>query len=387
MINKLVSKETCCGCGVCMCACPVDAIKMITDDEGFEYPIVDEKKCINCGRCEKVCPFNDMSEIKNSLLETFAVKHRDSEVRSRSRSGGIFTALTDVIFALNGVVYGAVLDDDFLVKHIRAENKNDRDRMCGSKYVQSSTYEIWNKVKKDLDLGRTVLFSGTSCQIDALKKFLGKDPENLYCVDIVCHGVPSPKVFQGYIKWQEKKADSKCIKIDFRNKKDFGWADHIETLWMDNGKRVDSKVYARIFYSDYPLRPSCYACPYKSVNHPGDISIADYWNIEKACPGYNDNKGVSLVLINSIKGRQFLEAVSKSIECKKTKIENSMQKPFYESSTCPNNRDRFWDLFNQSDFEFIAERYGGFDKKEALNEKMYLIKARIKKMLKNLKHK
>ena len=182
MINKLVSEETCCGCGVCMCACPVDAIKMITDDEGFEYPIVDEKKCINCGRCEKVCPFNDMSEIKNSLLETFAVKHRDSEVRSRSRSGGHITALTDVIFALNGVVYGAVLDDDFLVKHIRAENKNDRDRMCGSKYVQSSTYEIWNKVKKDLDLGRTSIVFWNIMSDRCLKKSFWVRIQKIYIV-------------------------------------------------------------------------------------------------------------------------------------------------------------------------------------------------------------
>lgn len=381
MINKLTKKETCCGCGVCVSACPVQAIKMVVDEEGFEYPIVNEKTCISCDRCNTVCPFCNISGCSNNLIETYAVKHRNEEVRMHSRSGGIFTALSDVVLSLGGTVYGAVIDDDFCVKHVRATEKFDRDKMCGSKYVQSSTYEIWEKVKEDINIGRIVLFSGTSCQIDGLKKFIGKDPDNLYCVDIVCHGVPSPKVLKKYISWQEKRARSKCIKLDFRNKKDFGWADHIETLWMKNGTRIDSKVYTRIFYSDYPLRPSCYVCPYKSINHPGDLSIADYWHVDDACPGINDNKGISLVLINTLKGMHFFEKVSDSIESRKTKIEDSMQKPFYESSSCPADRDKFWMFLSQCEFDQVAQKYGQFSIKESLNERLYLFKTKIKKML------
>ena len=379
MVNKILNKDKCCGCGVCVVACPIQAIEMIIDEEGFEYPLVDMQKCIRCDKCNKVCPMENPSLYGNSIRGTFAVKNKNEAVRSRSRSGGIFTAVTDAILNMGGSIYGSVLDDNYIAKHIRANQAEQRDKMCGSKYVQSSTVRVWNEVKQDIKDGKIVLFSGTSCQIDGLRHFLGKNTDNLYCMDIVCHGVPSPKILDMYIRWREEKLNSKCKRWNFRNKTDFGWADHIETMWMENGTRVDSKVYARIFYSDYPLRPSCYACPYKNIVHPGDITIADYWNIDKACRGFNDNKGVSLVLINNDKGQKLFAIAEKSLEYRQTEIEDSLQKPLYESATRPTDRENFWKLVEQDDFDNIALNYGGLDKKEVFNEKMYLPKAKMKK--------
>ena len=249
--------------------------------------------------------------------KVFAVKHKDESTRAASRSGGIFTALSDQVLSNGGVVYGCVLTDKFDAVHIRADNEEDRNRMRGSKYIQSKLGDTFKSVRADLDAQKSVLFSGTSCQVAGLKKYLGKEYKNLLCVDIVCHGVPSPKVWKEYLYWQEKKHKSKIVKVDFRNKKDYGWRAHKETLICENGKSVDSTVFTTLFYGHGILRPSCYECPYKSVMHPGDITIADYWGIEKAAPEFDDNKGVSLVLVNSEMGALILNSVKKVFNGKK----------------------------------------------------------------------
>ena len=155
-----------------------------------------------------------------------------------------------------------------------------------------------------------MLFSGTSCQVDGLKKYLGKEYDNLFCVDIVCHGVPSKKIWDAYLHWQEQKKRSKVARVDFRNKKDYGWHDHVETFYFESGKSTSSRIFRNLFYGHMILRPSCYECPYKSIMHPGDITIADYWGIEKAAPEFDDNKGVSLVLVNNEVGERILELVN-----------------------------------------------------------------------------
>lgn len=178
--------------------------------------------------------------------------------------------------------------------------------------------DTFKNVKADLDAQRSVLFSGTSCQVAGLKKYLGKEYDNLFSVDIVCYGVPSKKVWDAYLCWQEQKNHSKVASVDFRNKKDFGWHDHVETLCFENGKFTSSRVFKELFYGHTLLRPSCYECPYKSVMHPGDITIADYWGIEKAAPEFDDNKGVSLVLVNNEAGERTLECVKAKLTWKQT---------------------------------------------------------------------
>lgn len=283
----------------------------------------------------------------------YAVKHINEIVRSNSRSGGIFTALSDLVLDADGVVYGCVLDEALKAIHVRTENKDMRDKMRGSKYVQSSLGDTFINVKKDLDEKKKVLFSGTSCQVAGLKSFLGKTYDNLLCVDIVCHGVPSPLVWEKYKEWQ-----GNVRSVDFRNKNKYGWRAHVETLTTSHGV-IDSRVWTTIFYGHNVLRPSCYECPFKSIHHPGDITIADYWGIEKAAPEFDDNKGVSLVLVNTDNGVKWFEKAKDTVIWKQTNIEDSMQPPLIAPFPKPEDREKFWKDIHEKRFSYIAKKYGG----------------------------
>lgn len=295
----------------------------------------------------------------DKLIGVYAVKHKDPTIRAASRSGGIFTAISDKILSDGGAVFGCILSDDFLAYHVKATTKEQRDKMRGSKYIQSNMGDVFRDVKVELDSGRLVLFTGTSCQVDGLKSFLGKDYDNLLCIDIVCHGVPSPKVWLDYLKWQEQKNNKRVVSVDFRNKTDFGWSAHIETLYTKDGSSISSEVFKELFYGHNILRPSCYECHYKSIHHPSDITIADYWGIDKAAPGFNDNKGVSLVLINTDKGKQYFDLVSACLESVPTDINKSLQPPLQRSFPCPASREQFWKDLDTHNFYYIAKKYGG----------------------------
>lgn len=288
-------------------------------------------------------------------MQVYAAKHKDENTRANSRSGGIFTALSDQ-FLSGGVVYGCVLDENWNAIHIRTTSVNKRNMMRGSKYIQSAMGDCFRQVKTDLEDGKDVLFSGTSCQIAGLRCFLQKEYSNLLCVDIVCHGVPSKRVWHKYLDWQSK--GDKVIGVDFRNKTKYGWADHVETIKTEK-REIDSRVFKNLFYGHNVLRPSCYECPYKSIHHPGDITIADYWGIEKVAPELNDNKGVSLVLVNSQKGEEYFEKTKSEVEWKKTRIEDSMQPPLKAPFPRPITRDQFWKDFEEKDFSYIIKKYGG----------------------------
>lgn len=253
--------------------------------------------------------------------------------------------------------------------------------MRGSKYIQSKLGDTFKNVKADLDARRSVLFSGTSCQVAGLKKYLGKEYDALFCVDIVCHGVPSQKVWNAYLRWQEQKNHSKIASVNFRNKKDFGWRDHVETLNFENGRLTSSRVFKELFYGHTVLRPSCYECPYKSVMHPGDITIADYWGIEKAAPEFDDNKGVSLVLVNNEAGEKAFEKVKEGLIWKQTKLEDSMQPPLKAPFPKPENRDQFWSDFENKTFEYVAKKYGGIGLKNAAKSLLRKIERKIKKLV------
>lgn len=309
-------------------------------------------------------------------MQVYAVKHKDKKVVAESRSGGIFTALSDLVIANGGVVYGCILDDKFNAIHVRAETFETRDKMRGSKYVQSKIGDCFRSVKKDLCDNKIVIFSGTSCQISGLKYFLQKDYNNLICVDILCHGTPSPMVFHKYLDYI-----GNVESVDFRNKKDFGWKEHIETINTVNGK-INSKIWTNIFYNLSATRPVCYQCLYKSVKHPGDITIGDYWGIEKAAPEFDDNKGTSLVFINNSKGSEIFEKIKDIIIYKETKLEDSMQRPLVSPYPRPKNREKFWNDFNKYDFSYIARKYGG---KLTLGDRIIRkIKNMVKRLLKFL---
>lgn len=309
--------------------------------------------------------------------EVFAVKHKDLHTRMESRSGGIFTALSDKILKEDGAVYGCVLTDNFEAIHIRSVKHEDRNRMRGSKYIQSSMGDVFCEVLKDLKADKMVLFSGTSCQIAGLKGYLKKEYTNLICVDLVCHGVPSPMVWKAYLKWQERKKMT-CVGVDFRNKREFGWRASIESLFMQdkkgNMKRIDSNVFGKLFYGHSIIRPCCYKCPYKSVMHPGDITIADYWGVDKAAPEFNDNKGVSLVLINNERALELFNRIKEEIEWKQTKLEDSMQPPLINPFEKPPEREQFWMDFPKYNFSKIVRKYTEYNR-------LYFLKKMLKRVI------
>ena len=315
-------------------------------------------------------------------LKVYAVKHKSEETRSASRSGGIFTAISDWILEDGGYVYGCVLTEDNEAVHVRATTQDERNQMRGSKYIQSDLREVFKEVLEDLKTQKKVLFSGTSCQIAGLKTFLGKEFENLYCIDIVCHGVPSPLVWKKYVEWQENRTGKKCLEADFRNKKEFGWASHVETLLMEKNKKIHSGVFRNLFYSHVILRPACYKCPYKDITHPGDITIADYWGIDEAAPGFNDNKGVSLVLINNAKGSRLFDAIQTEIDYASTRIEDSMQQPLIAPFEAPGNRTEFWEDFAGKSFAYVAKKYGSAGIKQDIKIALSLTKKRLKRLIK-----
>lgn len=290
----------------------------------------------------------------------FAVKHKNQEVRDESRSGGMFTALTDPILDAGGVVYGCILDKTYMPVHARAVTKTERNAMRGSKYAESNLGNIYCCVKADLESGKQVLFSGTSCQVAGLKLFLGKNFDNLLLVDVICHGVPSRKVWKKYLNWQENKY-GKCLEAEFRNKKDFGWADHIETMRFNkngNEQIIHSRIYTTIFYRDIALRPSCYECKFKKIIRPGDITLADYWEIDRTYPEFNDNKGISLVMVNNDRGMSFFEKAKPDLQWKKVDFAISTRYGFFHSPFKPGNRQKFWEDLENKDFSFVAKKYG-----------------------------
>lgn len=310
----------------------------------------------------------------------YAVKHSDKE-RMMSQSGGMFAALSDGLLDHGGVVYGCIFNEKFEAVHTRAESKTERDAMRKSKYVQSNMLSVMIDILQDLKDGREVLFSGTSCQVSGVRNFvIAKDlrlEKNLYCVDIICHGVPSPMVWKDYLNWESKRMESEIKNVVCRNKEKYGWHSHVTTIVFMNGKEVDSCIFPRIFYSHNALRPSCYKCPYKDVTHPGDITIADYWGIEKALPNFKDDMGVSLVLVNNQKGVNFFESCCAELIFEQTLIKDSMQQPLIAPYDPPKTREQFWRCYKEREFLYVAKKYGSYGV-------IFTVKRKIKNVLKRV---
>lgn len=308
--------ENCCGCALCEDVCPKNAITMV-EKEGFLYPSINQKLCVDCGLCAKKCPFKDEKKIESNCLEAYAVKHKNSEVVVNSSSGGIFTALSDRILSLGGFVIGADFDSDMNVHHIAVSTSEERDRMRGSKYIQSNSDGIYKEIKKLLNEDKYVLFTGTPCQAAAVRKAF-PDQKRLYIVDIICHGVPSAEVWKKYVAFVEKKYGKKLSFFSFRDKSVSGWRGYSAKLTFDDKTELSHNditgSFIELFRYDVCLRPSCTKCSFTSTNRPGDITIGDFWGIENVLPEVSDNKGVSAVMINTEKGKQLFEEIREDIK-------------------------------------------------------------------------
>lgn len=353
---RIADKSQCCGCTACYAVCPHGAISMIPDDLGFMYPQVDSSRCVDCGLCDKVCAFHP--QVPCDVTEAFAVRHRNMAEVEASTSGAVFVALTDRVLSDGGTVYGAAFEANDHVVHKRADDLVGRDSFRKSKYVQSDMGDMFRSVLKDLSDGRKVLFSGTPCQVAGLKSFIGpKLARNLYLVDIVCHGVPSPKVWKDYVSWRESTAGMKAETVNFRDKS-CGWRSSVESF-VFNGVKSLSTSYSYLYYKNIMMRESCGVCPYASLSRQSDITIADYWRKDKRCPEFaSDNKGCSLVLCGTIKGREFLDEVSEHLHVADADLAGCIQHNLASPTVLHKDSEVFARDFSRYGLEYVMKRYG-----------------------------
>ena len=318
----LEQKNNCCGCRACANICPVSAITMQEDEEGFFYPVINEDKCTNCGLCKKVCPSLNKSEVfhENTLKPDCYAVMADDETRLVSSSGGAFSLIANWILEQGGYVCGVAFVGQ-KVQHIIIDNKDDLHKLRGSKYVQSDTNTVYSQIKDLLKNEEIVLFTGTPCQVAGLNTFLGKKYDNLYTVDLLCHGVPPQKVFDKYLE-ETMQPDDEFAHTSFRNKVE-GWGVYMTTTGKKyNGGATITDSYLQAFIKNMCLRPSCGTCAYTTTQRESDITIGDFWAIERFDKKLNDNKGTSVILLNSKKGKQMLNEFKNEFQvCRKVPLD------------------------------------------------------------------
>jgi len=320
---NLAAKNLCSGCAACYAVCPRKAISMQPDEEGFAYPHIDESLCVHCGLCERACPSLNPQAPREPLV-VYAAKANDDALRKESSSGGVFSLLARQIISDGGIVYGAAISGtDLSVCHCSAENEEELSWLRGSKYVQSDVGDTYGRVRNQLDAGRKVLFSGTPCQVAALRNFLARDYENLVCVEVICHAAPSPLAWK---KFLEKRAAASAKgrdsarpeavidrRISFR-RKDSGWKRYFLSLRFTDGKEylrdMHEDTFLRGFNSELYNRLSCHACSVRELRSGADITLGDYWNVHQRFAEMDDDVGTSVVLVNTEKGATLLDRVA-----------------------------------------------------------------------------
>lgn len=372
-------KSECCACTACYNICPKSAISMEEDSEGFLTPVINQDLCIECGKCRKVCGFKQGNIDVLHDQKIYAVKRKDLYKRMESQSGGAFSAVAECFLEEKAVVYGVSIDKALHAIYTRVSLKDELINLKGSKYIQAGVGNIYTNVEQDLKDGKTVLFGGTPCHVDGLIHYLNSKKINshlLYTYDIVCHGVPSPRLFRDYIQLTEKEYNSDVKSFNFRDKV-FGWHGHKTSMIIGQSKRkIISINYVNVFYSHLGLRSSCYKCPYTSTNRVSDFTIADFWGIEKIHPEFDDNRGCSLMILNSEKGKAVFEKIKGDVDYIKSSIEDCLQPNLEHPTERPKERDLFWKDYNDNGFEYVAKKYCQHD---INNDYIYSLKNRLNK--------
>lgn len=357
---QIERKENCFGCGACAEACPKECIRMEPDEEGFLYPKADKKICIDCGKCERVCAYNKRTG--NEVRAVYAAMNEEKKIRSSSSSGGVFYRICKNIIEKGGAAFGCAWDEEMKARHICVEKEGDINKLQGSKYVQSNTLDSYRQVKEKLGTGRSVLFSGTPCQVAGLKNYLGKDYPRLFTVDVLCHGTPSPKILEEYKKGLEKKYGFKITGINLRDKKK-SWKRLFTEIRFENGKRFYTfcgyDAYMSMFLNNMSQRPSCFACKFTTADRQGDITLGDFWGIGKYISKLDDDKGTSMVLVNTEKGEAIWNEIKDGFCFEKTDFSTaeSGNRVLSEPPKKNKNRDAFYETFIAEGYEAAVEKW------------------------------
>lgn len=383
---KITDKSKCTGCHACTTICPKSCISMCIDEEGFWYPLVEEANCVNCGACVRACPILTPLDDKKTDedVTAYAVIHKDAFIREKSSSGGVFTAIATYVIMHGGVVFGAAFDDHFQVVHRYVETVEDLKELRGSKYVQSEIGDSYRLAESFLKHGRQVLFSGTPCQIEGLFAYLGENYENLLTQDIICHGVPSPMVWEQYKQWQTAKAGAEINSIFFRDKKK-GWKRYSMMIKYVNNKEyvmpLNKDPFLQAFIKNLCLRPSCYDCSFKKMYRLSDFTLADFWGIENVLPHCMDDGGVSLVLVNSPKAQNIFSQIKDFMVVEKVDMGLAVKhnSAFTHSVPMEAKRASFIQAVKTEDFKKVKKR---FLKPSLLQTIIRMCKRLIRRLLK-----
>lgn len=353
----LPNYQKCTGCGACAVVCPRDCIEMPPDREGFRYPVVDQVKCVNCHACEQVCPVLDAPQC-GQMVRGIGARNNDNAVRRQSSSGGVFTALALWVLGKGGVVCAAAYDERFAVTHRICRKEEDLAELRGAKYAQSRTEHCFPELQKSLKQGVQVLFVGTPCQVAALRNFLKKEYENLLLVDMICHGVPSPKVWEAYLRKRQSidAPESRLSAVNLRSKKT-GWSKYGYCVEMryDDGTVYQvpqgQDLFMQGFVKNLYLRHSCGDCAFKGLQRCSDVTLGDFWGIWDLAPEMDDDQGTSLVLLHSHRGVLAWESVQQSFAWLDVPVERALeQNPSAVCSSEPHPRRAEFFLDFESDF-------------------------------------
>lgn len=360
-------QDLCYGCRACEQICPHSAVHMIVNEEGFIYPEIDSTKCINCGLCEKVCPTQDVNKeriLHGVPTECYAAWNNNIEERLQSTSGGLFFLLASYVIEHGGVVYGCTMNNDLMAQHIRVSSLEDLNSLRGSKYMQSDTLATFSQVKSDLKKGYNVLYSGTPCQIAGLRSFLMADYNNLYTIDLVCHGTPSPIVFKEHLNYLSNKYKSNVTSFFFRAKKKSGWRSYVKYSF-ENGKiiykRAGEDFYFCGFCEGWFNRSSCFLCEYSQTKRVGDITLSDFWGGERFIKKLQKQRkyGYNLVICNTERGKQLFDLIKKKIGLIKCNfmIAQKGDIRLRQAEARPSFRDSVYSLIKECGYESVVNQY------------------------------
>lgn len=361
---EICNKEFCTGCSTCAEICPKGCITMFPDKEGFLRPSVTQNLCISCGLCQKTCPVNNPPEDDGKEPLAYAARHRDENILKISSSGGAFSALAVQILAEGGAVIGAGFNEQHMVVHKVCSSVSSLNELRRSKYVQSDIHGTFGEAQTLLLNGKKVLFCGTPCQVAGIKAYLGRDFPNLYTVDFICHGVPSPAAWTKYLEFQKNKVKSAVRSVSFRSKTT-GWKNYsLKITFVDEimyTNTVGKDNYLRSFIMDMDLRPSCYQCQFKQIHRQADITLADFWGSSRLNTHWNDDAGVSLVLVHSEKGRRLLHVAEADLDTKPVPFTDAVagNPSMTHSVRKPALRDRFMTDLHRMPFDKLHEKYCG----------------------------